>query len=263
MIHPTACVHPTVCVPNSCRIGPFCVVEKGVHLGENVILDAHVVLKEGCWLEEDVVVHSQVVLGDDPQIANQDFHFKSGVWIGAQTILREGVTVHRASQEGKYTRIGKRCLLMVGAHVGHDTCVADDCILANQTLLAGCVSIQSHVFLSGGSMVHQFCHVGESAFVAGNAVVTMHVPPFTMVLERNCASNLNVVGLKRRGFTSNEVADVKKAYRYVYATDSLSFRKKAEEYLRNGFCETQRGRQFLEFFLQEKADRGFVYPNIH
>ena len=91
----------------------------------------------------------------------------------------------------------------------------------------------------------------------------MHVPPFTTVLERNCASNLNVVGLKRRSFTSNEVADIKKAYRYVYGTDSLSFRRKAEEYLRNGSCETQRGRQFLEFFLQEKADRGFVYPNIH
>ena len=109
-------------------------------------------------------------------------------------------------------------------------------------------------------MIHQFVHVGENAFVSGNAEIGMHIPPFVTALERNNISNLNLVGLQRRGFSSEELSDIKQQYRAVYGGDSRSFQKKALATLeKNGF-KTGRGRQFLEFFKHQTHDRGFAYP---
>lgn len=259
MIHSTALVAKNVKIAENCAIGPYCIIEENVVVGQGVKLDAHVILKKGTVLEDNVRVHAGAVIGDDPQILNQNFDFTSGVWVGESTIIREGVTIHRASQKDQFTKIGRRCLLMAFAHVGHDTCVGDDCILANQVLLAGCVNIQNHVFLSGGSMVHQFVHVGESAFIAGNAVITVHVPPFITVVDRNCRANLNVVGLQRRGFSSKEVADIKAMYRCIYDDGSWAFKRKAEVLLAEKKAQTDKGKQFLNFFVEEKPSRGFVY----
>lgn len=260
MIHPTALVDASVVVFDDTHVGPFCIVEEGVILGHNVTLDAHVVLKSGVVLNDNVHVHAGAVLGDVPQIVNQTFDFESGVVVGKDTIIREGVTIHRASSKGRSTQVGKRCLLMAFSHVGHDTCIGNDSILANQVLLAGCVTIESHVFLSGGSMVHQHVHVGESAFVSGNSEVTMHIPPFVTVLDRNNVSNLNVVGLHRRQFSSEEVSDIKALYRHIYGNQNLSFKKKAEQLLNDKQYKTGKGEQFISFFVQEMPSRGFVYP---
>lgn len=259
MIHPSTIVDLTAHIEDDCSIGPFCVIEKGVTLGHGVTLDSHVVLKTGTILEDNVHVHAQAVLGDDPQIVGKNFDFKSGIIVGSHSVIREGVTIHRASEEGKNTLIGSDCLLMAFSHVGHDTYVGNHCILANQVLLAGCVSVQDYAFLSGGSMVHQFVHIGESAFVSGNAEITMHIPPFITVLDRNYIANLNVVGLQRRGFSSEEVADVKALYRQIYDGESLSFKRKAADLLQKQVAKTEKGKQFLNFFLQEMPSRGFVY----
>lgn len=259
MIHPTAIIDVKAQIADDCAIGPYCIIEKNVTLGHRVVLDSHVVLKSGTIIEDNVRVHSHVIIGDDPQIVNQDFSFESGVHIGARTVIREGVTIHRASQAGQRTLIGSDCLLMAFSHVGHDTHVGNHCILVNQVLLAGCVTVQDYAFLSGGSMIHQFVHIGESAFVSGNAEITMHVPPFVTVLGRNQISNLNVVGLKRRGFSTQEVADVKQLYRLLYNSDTLSFKKRAEILLKEDAAQTDKGRQFLSFFVDPKTDRGFVY----
>lgn len=259
MIHSSAIVDPTVHIEDDCSIGPFCMIEEDVALGHGVVLDSHVVLKAGTILNDNVHVHAQAVLGGDPQIVGKDFDFRSGVVVGPHSVIREGVTIHRASEEGKTTVIGSDCLLMAFSHVGHDTCVGNHCTLANQVLLAGCVTVQDYVFLSGGSMVHQFVHIGESAFVSGNAEITMHIPPFITVLDRNCIANLNVIGLQRRGFSSEEVADVKALYRQIYNGESLSFKRKAAELLQKCVAKTEKGEQFLKFFLQEMPSRGFVY----
>ena len=260
MIHPTALVDASVEVLDDCVIGAFGVIERNVRLGRRVRIGEHVVIKSGTVLGDDVDVHAGVVLGDDPQIVGQDFHFESGVVIGDRTVLREGVTVHRASQPHQQTRVGQDCLLMAYSHVGHDTVIGDHCILANLALLAGCVTVEDYVFLSGGSMVHQFVHIGESAFVSGNAEITMHIPPFVTVLGRNNVSNLNLVGLQRRGFSSEELSDIKQQYRAVYGGDSRSFQKKALAALDGRNFKTERGQQFLEFFINQTHDRGFVYP---
>ena len=261
MIHSTAIVASPIKDEQNCQIGPFCIIEKGVQIGNSVILDSNVVLKTGVVIGDNVHIHSHVVLGDVPQIVNQKFDFVSGVVIGDNTVIREGVTVHRASTEGQATKVGNNCFLMAFSHVGHDTKVGNSCILANQVLLAGCVVIQDHVFLSGGSMVHQFVHIGESAFVSGNAEITIHVPPFTTVLNRNSASNINIVGLQRRCFSSEEIADIKRLYRYVYNGQDFSFKKKAKNLLDKQSYKTGKGKSFLEFFVEEnKENRGFVYP---
>ena len=260
MIHPTACMDASVEISDDCVIGAFCVIKRGVRLGRRVRIGEHVVIKSGTVLGDDVEVHAGVVLGDDPQIVGQNFDFESGVVIGDRTVLREGVTVHRASQPGQQTRVGEDCLLMAYSHVAHDAVVGSHCILANLALVAGCVVIEDYVFLSGGSMVHQFVHIGESAFVSGNAEITMHIPPFVTVLGRNVVSNLNLVGLQRRGFSSEEIADIKQQYRAVYGGDSRSFQKKAFSALEKGEFKTERGRQFLEFFTHQTHDRSFAYP---
>lgn len=259
MIDPTAIVEQTAQVASDCIIGPYCIIEKNVKLGRRVVLEPHVVLKAGTILGDDVHVHSHAVVGDVPQIVNQDFSFESGVTVGARTNIREGVTIHRASQPGKQTIIGEDCLLMAFSHVGHDTLVGNHCILVNQVLLAGCVTVQDHAFLSGGSMIHQFVSIGESAFVSGNAEITMHVPPFVTVLGRNQVANLNVVGLKRRCFSTQDVSDIKQLYRMLYSGASLSFKKRAESLLQEGAAKTDKGQQFLRFFIEQTHDRGFVY----
>ena len=255
MIHPTALIDTSVEVPDDCVIGAFSVIERGVRLGRRVRIGEHVVIKTGIVLGDDVEVHAGVVLGDDPQIVGQDFAFESGVVIGDRTVLREGVTVHRASQPNRQTRVGWDCLLMAYSHVGHDTVVGNHCILANLVLLAGCVTVEDYVFLSGGSMIHQFVHIGESAFISGNAEISMHIPPFVTALGRNNVSNLNLVGLQRRGFSSEELSDIKQQYRAVYGGDSRSFQKKAFSALEKGEFKTERGRQFLEFCKIPERDR--------
>ena len=260
MIHPTALVDASVEVPDDCVIGAFGVIERGVRLGRRVRIGEYAVIKTGTVLGDDVEVHAGVVLGDDPQICWEKFDFQSGVIIGDRTVLREGVTVHRASQPNQQTRVGEDCLLMAYSHVAHDAVVGNHCILANLALVAGCVVIEDYVFLSGGSMIHQFVHIGESAFISGNAEISMHIPPFVTVLGRNNISNLNLIGLQRRGFSSEELSDIKQQYRAVYGGDSRSFQKKALSALEKGEFKTERGRQFLEFFANQTDDRGFAYP---
>ena len=146
MIHPTALVDSSVDVSDDCIIGAFCVIERGVRLGQRVRNGEHAVIKSGTVLGDDVEVHAGVVLGDDPQICWEKFDFESGVVIGNRTVLREGVTVHRASQPGQQTRVGEDCLLMAYSHVAHDAVVGNHCILANLALVAGCVVVEDYVF---------------------------------------------------------------------------------------------------------------------
>ena len=206
-IHPTAIVDPSVQLNDKLSIGPFCQIEPGVQLGEGVVLDSHVILKSGTILKDHVHVHSFVCLGDLPQISNFNANLSGGVIIGEGSVIREGATVHKASQSDQNTIIGDHCLLMAYSHVGHDCHVGNHCTLVNHVLLGGFVHVDDFAFLSGGSMVHQFVSIGESAFISGNTVITMHVPPFVTVLERNQLKNLNLIGLQRRGFSTLEVAD--------------------------------------------------------
>jgi UDP-N-acetylglucosamine acyltransferase len=215
-IHPVAAVSPYAELGANVRIGPFCVVEPGVVLGDRCHLVGRVTVKSGTVLGHDNTVFEGTVLGGMPQHIHMP-ECPGGVVIGDGNVIRENVTVHRALEAGKLTRIGSRCLLMVGSHVAHDCTVGDGVILTNNAMLGGHVAVGDRAFLSGGVAVHQFCRIGRMAMVGGLGRVTRDVPPFVTVDGGSTmVVGLNKVGLRRAGISLAEMQQLKGAYRVIY-----------------------------------------------
>lgn len=236
------------------NIHPTAIVEDGAKLGANCSIHAHAIIRRHAVLGDGVVVHPFAVVGGDPQYLKFDPATESGVRIGAGCVLREHVTVNRAIHAGAATVLGERCFLMANAHVGHDCTVADDVVLANNVMLAGHVEVGRFTFVGGGAGVHQFTRVGESVMIAGLARITQDLAPFLLVAERNEVSGLNLVGLKRRGFSREAIAEIKACFAAVFAGGDP--RKLAAARL--GGTATPEARRFLEFFAGGK--RGFARP---
>lgn len=228
-----AIVEPGAVVGEGCYVAAFAVVKKCVELGINVSVDHH------------------AIIGGLPQDLHFDGTTQSGVKIGANTVIREGVTINRATRPGGTTATGENCYLMANAHLGHDVVIGDRVILANGVLLAGHIQVQDHVFLGGGSVFHQHLRIGEGAIVQGGSRMSLDIPPFVMASGYNTVSGLNMVGLKRRGFSVEEIADVKASYKAVYFHSGDPV-KKAFAAVESGLGSTSRGRQFLDFFIQNK-----------
>jgi UDP-N-acetylglucosamine acyltransferase len=215
-IHPTAFVSPQARLGNDVVVGPFCLIEDDVEVGDGCRLEARATLKSGTILGPENRVGDGAVLGAPPQHLRASEPFGT-VRIGAGNLIREHVTIHRAVKAGTETRIGDRCLVMVGAHVAHDCVVGNQVILANNVLLAGHTTVGDFAYLSGAVAVHQFCRIGSQAMVGGQAHICRDVPPFVTVDGlSSLVVGLNLVGLKRRGFTEPQIADLKAAYRVMY-----------------------------------------------
>ena len=236
-------------------IHPTAIIGDGVQLGAGCEVHALAIIKQHSILGEGVVVHSFAVIGGDPQYLKFDPATKSGVRIGAGSVIREHVTINRSIHADKVTTVGARCFLMANSHVGHDSAVADDVVLANNVMLAGHVTVGRHTFLGGGAGFHQFCRIGESVIVSGLARIAQDIPPFTMAAERNEVIGLNLVGLKRRGFNRETIREIKEAFRAVYFTPG-NIRDVARVALAGGAFQTAEARQFLTFFTEGK--RGFA-----
>jgi UDP-N-acetylglucosamine acyltransferase len=236
-------------------IHPAAIIEDGVQLGAGCVVHAQAIIKKYSVLGDGVVVHSFAVIGGDPQYLKFAPATVSGVHIGAGTVVREHVTINRSIHANAATSVGARCFLMANAHVGHDSVVADDVVLANNVMLAGHVTVGAHTFLGGGAGFHQFCRVGESAIVGGLARIAQDIPPFAMAAERNEIIGLNLIGLKRRGFSRDAIREIKEAFRTVYFTPG-NIREVARLALEGGGLKTPEARQFLLFFTEGK--RGFA-----
>jgi len=258
MIHPAALIEPGALLAEGCRIGPFAVVGSGASLGPGCVLAAHAVVRGSARLGAGVRVDSFAVVGGDPQDLGFDAATPSWVEIGDGAVLREHVTVHRATVEGGATRVGPGCLLMAGAHVAHDGEVGAGAILANGCMLGGHVGVGEQAFVSGGVAVHQFCRIGRGALVSGNAVVTEDVAPQLLAHGRNEVAGLNLVGLRRRGASAEAVAELKRAYRAVFAPGA-SCARHAEAALGSGTFVTAEAADFLRFFLGGRRGR-FACP---
>ena len=232
-------------------IHPTAIVEPGAQLGADCEIMAHAIVTKHCVLGDGVVVHPFAVVGGDPQYLKFDRATATGVRIGKGTVIREHVTINRSIYEGKETVLGAGCFLMASSHVAHDCTLGDNVVLANAALLAGHVEVADHTFVGGGGAIHQFCRIGESVMVAGNASITRDVPHFTMVAERDEVIGFNVVGLKRRGFSRVTIAELKAAYRDVYFTPG-NIRDVAAQRLQANAFETPEARRFLEFFAGGK-----------
>lgn len=215
-IHPTAIVHPQSRIAASGTVGPFCIVEDGAVIGEGCELASHVVIKANTKLGNDNKIAEGAILGGRPQ------HVRAGervghLKIGDRNIIRENATIHCGLEEGACTVVGDNNMFMVNAHIGHDCRVGDDTIITNNAMIAGHVTIESRAYISGAVGIHQFCRVGQLAMVGGHAHITQDIPPFVMIDGLSSeVVGLNCVGLRRNGYASEDIAQLKKAYRVIY-----------------------------------------------
>ena len=254
MIHATAIIHPTAKLGANVSVGPYAIVEEGAELGEGCVLAAHTIVRRGAVLGRGVRLDSFAVVGGDPQDFKFDPATPSGVRIGDGAVLREGVTVHRATKPGVWTVIGAGALLMGNSHVGHDCQVGAKVVLANGALLAGHIEVGEGSFLSGGTVFHQFIRIGEGVMVSGNARIGLDIPPFTLATERNELHGFNVVGLKRRGCDATALAELKLLYKTVYQGGA----PRANAAAAGALAKSEYGKKFLAFFVGGK--RGFLTP---
>ncbi|GIL05730.1 MAG: acyl-[acyl-carrier-protein]--UDP-N-acetylglucosamine O-acyltransferase [Betaproteobacteria bacterium] len=214
-IHPTATVDAGARLGEDIEIGPYAVIEADAEIGDGCTIAAHAVVKRHTRLGRGNRVYEHAVIGGEPQ----DLRFRacaSFVTIGDGNVIREGVTIHRGSRAGGMTRIGDGCMLMATAHVAHDCELADGVIMANAAVLGGHVRVGERAFLSGLVGVHQFCRVGRLAMVASSARIVQNCLPFVITEGHPArARALNVVGLRRAGFDSAALLELKRAFRLL------------------------------------------------
>jgi UDP-N-acetylglucosamine acyltransferase len=235
-------------------IHPTAIIEKGAQLGVDCEVHPYAIVKKGAVLGDRVVVHPFSVVGGDSQDLKFDPAVPSGVRIGPGTKIRESVTVNRSTVEGSFTEVGSDCLLMACCHVAHDCVVGNRVVIANCALLAGHVHVGDHAVLGGGALLHQFLRVGRGAMVGGGARCTLDIPPFAMAAERDEVVGLNLVGLRRQGYSADAIRELKEAFRAVYFTAG-NIRDTAAATLAGGGFREAPARLFLEFFAGGK--RGF------
>ncbi len=218
MIHPTAVIDPAAELAPDVKIGAYACIEGPVQIGAGCEIQAHAVLTGRVRLGRDNRIGHGAVIGGWPQDFAYDPATESGVELGAGNIVREHCTIHRGTAAGTSTTVGNRCFLMAGAHLGHNVRVGDDAVIANGVLLGGYVEVGERVFIGGGSVFHQFVRVGRGAIVQGLSAFSKDVPPFTLAAERNLVFGLNVVGLRRAGCPAEERAEIKAAFKLLFAS---------------------------------------------
>lgn len=218
-VHPSSVIAAGAQIPESCTVGPFCTIGPEVVLGEECTLVSHVVIDGRTRIGARNTFYPFCSVG----VAPQDLKYKgepTETVLGDGNTIRECVTISRGTVGGGgVTRIGSNCLLMAYAHVGHDSVVGSNCILANSATLAGHVTIEDFVTLGAFCPVHQHCVVGAHAFIGGGTIVTQDVLPFSLTSARreNKAFGINKIGLQRRGFSTERLAALQKAFRTLLA----------------------------------------------
>ena len=215
-IHSTAWVSPRAQLAEGVRVAPYAVIEDDVEIGEACEIGAHAVVKRFTSLGRRNRIYEHATLGGEPQ----DVKFKgeaSRLVVGHDNLIREYVTIHRASGQGEATRVGSRNFLMVGVHIAHNCKVGDDNIFANGVALAGHITVEDHVFLSSNVGAHQFVRMGRYAMVGGKSKIVQDVLPF-FTTDGNPARvrGPNTVGLRRAGFSHASRLALKRAYQLLF-----------------------------------------------
>lgn len=258
-IHPTAIVAAGAVVPESCTIGPFCTVGANVVLGEDCELVSHVVLDGHTTLGRANRIFSFACVG----IAPQDLKYKNEptqVVLGDNNDIREYVTISRGTVGGGgITRVGSGCLIMAYTHIGHDSSIGNGCILANAATLAGHVTVEDYAVVGALCPVHQYCRIGQYAYIGGGTTITQDVMPYTLtsIARDNHAYGLNKVGLERRGFTPEQLKELRQAYRTLTGSKKNVSQALAE--LREKLDAGEAGehvRYLVEFV--SKSERGVI-----
>jgi UDP-N-acetylglucosamine acyltransferase len=237
MIHPTAIIEKGAEIADGAYIGPFCVIGPGVRIGRGTRLINHVNIDGFTTVGDSCTIHPFASIGGPPQDITYRGEETTCV-VGSNNVIREYVTINRGTRSSGTTRVGDNNFIMAYSHIAHDCVVGSGVTMANCATLAGHVHVADFAILSGLCAIHQFCKVGRYAFVSGLTGVPKDIPPFVMAAgSRATLYGLNVVGLERRGFSKEEIADLKKAYRILFRS-SLSLEsslKMIEEQLKGEY----------------------------
>jgi len=258
-VHPSSFVDPKANIGEGVHIGPLCVVGPNVTLHKNVKLVSQVNIDGHTEVGEDCELYPFVSLGHPPQ----DFKHKDGkvrLIIGKRNIFRELVNVHPGSDAGKRdTTIGNDCYMMVGSHLAHEGQMGNNVVVSNGVQIGGCVTIGDHAILGGLCAVHQYTRIGAHAFIGGMATVTTDVIPYGSVVGNTAhLAGLNVIGLKRRGFSKKTVRDLRSAYRLLFAQEG-TFAERLDDTARL-YKDHELVMEIVEF-IKTKDKRNICLPN--
>jgi UDP-N-acetylglucosamine acyltransferase len=257
-IHPSAIVEDGARLGADVEIGPFCHVGPHVELGDGVSLKSHVVLAGHTSIGARTRVFPFASLGHEPQ----DLKFrgeKSTLSIGADCLIREGVTMNPGTAGGRLvTIIGDRCAFLANSHVGHDSIIGNDCVFSNNAMVAGHVTIGDFVICGGGSAIVQFARIGAHAFVSGMTGIGADVIPFGLVFgNRGFLMGLNLVGLKRRNFSREQIHELRRAYRALFAPEGTL--KERMEDVAEDFAGNAEVMEIVDF-IRAGGDRQLCVP---
>jgi UDP-N-acetylglucosamine acyltransferase len=257
-IHPTAIIEEGADIGENVSIGPFCVIGPNVTLGDGAELLSHVVLDGHTRIGKDCRFFPFASIGLPPQdlkYAGED----SVLMIGDRNIVREYVTMNPGTEGGgRETRVGDDNLFMIGAHIAHDCIVGSHVIMANNATLAGHVIVEDYAIIGGLAAIHQFCRIGRHAMIGGMSGVENDIIPYASVMGgRAWLSGLNLVGLKRRGFSKEEIQSLRVAYRQLFGEERL-LSERIED-VASQFTDVEAVMEIVEF-MRADSQRGLTQP---
>ena len=215
MIHPTAVIHPKAKLDSTVTVGPHAVIDEAVEIGPRCVIGPLVYLTGITTIGSENQFHAGCVIGDAPQDLKYDGR-PTRVRIGDKNRFRENCTVHRSTNPDGETVIGSNNFLMQNSHVGHNCVMGNHVIFGGGAILAGHAMVQDRAFISGNCLVHQFTRIGTLALMQGGAAISQDLPPFTIALRQNEICGLNIIGLRRAGFTAEQRLQLKAAYRALF-----------------------------------------------
>lgn len=221
MISPLAHINPGAKIGENCIIEPFVYIEDNVVIGDNCHIMAHASVLAGTRMGKNNKVHHGAVVGGIPQ----DLKFvgeDTTLEIGDNNMIRENVTLNRGTASKGKTVIGSGNLFMENSHIGHDSIIGNGCIIGNSTKIAGEVTISDNAILSACVLVHQFSHIGSYVMIQGGSRINKDVPPYIIVgREPAKYCGLNIIGLRRRGFSNESIKSIHNAYRHIYESGTI------------------------------------------
>jgi len=254
MNHPMAYVHPTAILGENVTISPFSSVYEDVEIGEGTWIGPNVTIMSGARIGKNCKIYPGTVISGEPQDLKYEGE-KTLTYIGDNTIIRECVTVNRGTNALGYTKVGKNCLIMATAHIAHDCVIGDNVVIVNAVGLAGHIEVGDNAFIGGYSAVHQFTKIGEHSFVAGATQIRKDVPPYVKAAKNPVAyAGVNAIGLRRKGFTSEEIFEIQGIYRILYQQKNNV--SQAVEQILEKFPNSHYREVILEFI--NTSDRGIM-----
>lgn len=255
MISPLAYIDPEAQIGQNCEIGAFAYIDKNVVIGDNCVIMPHASVLYGTRMGNNNRIFHGAIIGGVPQ----DLKFKgeeTTCEIGDNNMIRENVTINRGTASRGKTVVGSNNLFMENSHIGHDCIIGNGCIIGNSSKIAGEVIIDDNAILSACVLVHQFCHIGGYVMVQGGSRFSMDVPPYIIVGRepaRYCG--LNIIGLRRRGFSNETITNIRSTYRLIYESDnnvSTGLAKIKETIPMSPEIE------YIVNFIEKQSERGII-----